>query len=249
MTHNQSDQNSSPVDEQLYAYFDNELTPAQRQEFEASLRSSPHLQQRLAALQTLSAGLHKINDESTSDHSQTHAFDPASHNPIKSTPSKPRYPRWMPYAALIAIAGITLLTLKPFQQTPGFSAQSAYTNIARDFTPQIICDTPEKFDEYTTQAFGTTISADFQSPLQLVGWRYMGAVYNPDAPPSKPITRILLAQTNDGTQLLAFFVPKGLPAPELSPTDTLNIHKAKINGVTIYEVSPIDEPTILKVLN
>lgn len=249
MTHNQLDHNSIPNDEQLFAYFDNELPPTQRAEFEATLQSSQELQQRLSALQTLSSGLHHLNDESKTHQSELTTLQITSAAPSPSSANPRSFPKWMPYAALFAIAAITLLTLKPFQSTPAFSAQSAYTNITREFTPQIICDTPEKFDEYTEEAFGTIISADFQSSLQLVGWRYMGVAYDADTPPSKPITRILLAQTNDGTQLLAFFVPNGLPAPELSPTDTLHIHKAKIKGVTIYEVSPLYEPAILKVLN
>jgi len=119
MTHNQSDQNSAHTDEQLYAYFDNELTPTQREEFETSLRSSPNLQQRLAALQTLSSGLHQLNDESKSDHPQPLTLQSNKSNPINSTSNKRSYPRWMPYAALIASAAINPAHPQAIPADPG----------------------------------------------------------------------------------------------------------------------------------
>lgn len=222
----------SPHDELIFAYLDGELDAPQQAEFDRLCESDASFNNRLQSLQTMNEGLRLLSRVE-----QSAVSKPASRR------------RWIAYAALLAITTALFIYMNPKAPIQTFDAGALYTRISQDFEPQHICDTPEKFREYTQTAYGKPIEANFDTPLQLVGWRYMGgAVYNPDKPPRKPITRILMAMTADGTPVLAFFVPKGLPKPEIAPGSGFKLYTRSNRSVTVYEVSPLDSPQVLTIL-
>jgi len=223
----------SPYDKFIFAYLDDELDASQQAEFDRLCQSDASFNARLQSLTAINEGLCRLSRVEQS------AAEPKSASPK----------RWIAYAALLAITAALFIYMNPRTPVQTFDAGALYTRISQDFEPQHICDTPEKFRDYTQIAYGRPIEADFDTPLQLIGWRYMGgAVYNPDKPPRKPITRILMTKAADGTPVLAFFIPKGLPKPELAPSSGLNLFSRSIRSVTVYEVTPLDSPRVLSIL-
>ena len=236
-----TDQNmlNTKHDEMLFAYIDNELDQSDRARLDELLKNDATLRARLHTLESINTRL----EQATSVPQQPmNTTDPA--------PLQTKTRRWIGYAALIAIVGVSILMLSKQFARETFDAGAYYNAISKKLEPQHICDTPEKFSRYTEVAFGDPIHADFSTSLELVGWRYIGAgVYDPDIPSRKPVTRVLMARTNDGTSTLAFFVPKELPVPALENGSGLNIYKHSVLNITIYEVSPMSEAQILPVLS
>jgi hypothetical protein len=171
--------------------------------------------------------------------------------PLVLKPDRPKASlgRWVAYAALIAITTGLFLYMNPGQPKQIFDAKNVYRQISEDFEPQIVCDSPTKFESYTKEAFGKTISADFDAGFQLVGWRYHGKNYNPDKPVKGKVTRILMVIAPDGSRILTVFVPRGLPVPELDTGTNLHIYHQKIQSISVYEISPLDKPSVLNLLN
>ncbi|MEQ9206102.1 MAG: hypothetical protein RLN78_01915 [Phycisphaerales bacterium] len=231
---------STKHDELLFSSIDGELNPQQAAELEALLNADPELQKRLDTLKAMNASLVRI------------ASEPAEPDPLKfeqAPQTKPNPLRWIAYAAILAISAGLFIYMNPSQPKPVFDTRNVYRQITMEFEPQIVCDTPEKFIAYTQEAFGNLIEADFQSSVQLVGWRLLGANYTPNKPPKVPTTRILLANSEDGTQILVAFVPRGLPIPKPQQGSNLNVFEKSVRSVRMYEITPLDSPSVLELLN
>tara|TARA_R110002096_G_scaffold173781_2_gene348063 strand:- start:233988 stop:234692 length:705 start_codon:yes stop_codon:yes gene_type:complete len=226
-------------DELIFAYLDGDLDPQQLADFKAILESDPAIQSRLDALNAMNTSLIRIAQEPTSA--------PLVLEPKQTTKTSPR--RWISYAAILAITTALFLYMNPSQPKAVFDTQNVYRQITTAFEPQIVCDSPEKFVAYTQESFGKPITVDFQTPIQLVGWRYLGKNYNPGRPTKVPTTRILMAQTPEGTRILVAFVPRGLPAPKAQPGSDLHVFKKSVQSVRVYEITPLDSPSVLDLLN
>jgi hypothetical protein len=237
MTDQSNPKNEQLHDEQLLAYIDGELDSTGRIAFEQLLETDPELRSKLETLQSIEQGLMHLS-ESTEPISLPFSDE-------QSTGTSQR--KWIGYAAAVLIMA-SLYLFNPLNSPGTFDAGVSYTKITRSFEPQIVCDTPEKFALYTKEGFGKTINADFNTPIQLVGWRYLKPNYKPEDHSQEPATRILMAQTPEGSRVLAYFVPKGLPKPILEPGSNLHMHPRKISGVRIYEISSLDQPVLLDLL-
>lgn len=238
MTDHSKPQNPQLHNKELLSYIDGELAGAQLQSFEKQLQSDPELKAKLNTLRSIEQGLMNLS-EST---------EPNPHHISVLQTHRASRAKWIGYAAVIVIM-VSLFLFNPLNSPRTFDAGVSYTKVTRSFEPQIVCDTPEKFALYTQEGFGRTINADFETPIQLVGWRYLKPNYKPEEHSQEPATRILMAQTPDGSRVLAYFVPKGLPKPVLEPSSNLHMYPTKINGVRIYEVSPLDQPVLLDLLH
>ena len=166
-------------DELIFAYLDGDLDPQQLADFKAILESDPAIQSRLDALNAMNTSLIRIAQEPTSA--------PLVLEPKQTTKTSPR--RWISYAAILAITTALFLYMNPSQPKAVFDTQNVYRQITTAFEPQIVCDSPEKFVAYTQESFGKPITVDFQTPIQLVGWRYLGKNYNPGRPTKVPSWR------------------------------------------------------------
>ncbi|MEM1422677.1 MAG: hypothetical protein AAGH64_01615 [Planctomycetota bacterium] len=112
--------------------------------------------------------------------------------------------------------------------------------------PSVVCDTPEKFVDYTTLAFGEPITARFDSAVALVGWRATLSTYDPDEA-GQP--RTLLAYDADGDEVVVLFQPARFPRPELGDASGLTLFGGRFGGVEVWEVSDGDTPVVLPLLS
>ncbi len=223
-------------DDRLLAYIDGELTQSEQLAFERELESNPELSAKLQMLRSIEAGLSIIAEES----------EPIA---IVQAHTSPRFSgKWIGYAAALLIAATLFIVMDPLGNHETFNAEARYNTITRSFEPQVVCDTPEKFASYTKDGYGKAIHANFDTPIQLVGWRSLLPNYNPEKSSKERMTRILMAETQEGTRVIAFFVPRGFPKPMLDEETNLHMHIKSIKGVRVYEVSPLNEPTLLDLL-
>ncbi len=120
------------------------------------------------------------------------------------------------------------------------------------FEPQVICDTPEKFADYTDKIFGVPITPRGSESVHLVGWRSPLAGYDPEKDPDAEGPRLLLVSARDDAgqpaQVIVLFQDASAWAPELAEDSGLRLFSRKIGGVRMYEVTPLDEPVALDLL-
>ncbi len=223
-------------DDRLLAYIDGELSQSEQLAFERELESNPELSAKLQTLRSIEAGLSIIAEES----------EPITMGQVNT--AQRFSSKWIAYAAALLIAATLFIVMDPLGNHEIFNAEARYNTIARTFEPQVVCDTPEKFASYTKDGYGKAIHADFDTPMQLVGWRSLLPNYNPEKSSKERMTRILMAETQEGTRVIAFFVPRGFAKPVLDEESGLYMHSKSIKGVRVYEVSPLAEPTLLELL-
>lgn len=180
--------------------------------------------------------------------------------------SRPAQP--MPAAArphrslLLAAAAMVLLGVAVWVSFPPTPAPSVYgqrfvavanlyTSTLNDFVPDIVCDTPEKFADYTDDAFGIALTARFDTAAVLVGWKsdLYGQAAEGKAPPGP---RVLLATAPTGQPVVVLFTP----FVDASITDRktkdgveLSVHSDRIGGIAVHEISTLPEPVILGLLS
>lgn len=202
------------------------------------LATDPSIQQRIDHLHSINDSIHRI------------AQSPPRSIPISQpTSAKSNRIKWIAYAAIIAIAAPLVVLLNQPAPQRTIDAQRFYVQTTTDFEPDIVCDTPEKFESYTTEAFGKTIAADFDTPIQLVGWKYFSKNYTPEELKDKNTTRALVGRTSDGTPLLAIFPTKDFSKIVLESGSNMYLHTRSINSIKIIEISPYKDPILLDLLS
>ncbi len=231
-------------DERASRYLDGEFSAGEHAEFEAELRDSPELARAVADVRTIEAGLRDLFSE------------PSDIEVPATAPDAPgRRAPWLPWAAaaalLIATLGVLYLASPATPQRIASSDRFIYQIVTRSFEPEVVCDTPEKFLEYTTATLGEPLEADFARAadvgINLLGWRVMGGAYDPDDPRDHP--RVLLARGPDGTPVVVYFREPGQPTPYADPTNPVGMHARDLGRVTAYEISPLDGPVVLDLLS
>lgn len=229
-----------PNDDLIFAYLDGELNAQQTAEFEAMLNADPKIQSRIDQLQSITESVQRI------------AREPSAAIPIETIQTlKPKSNRlkWIAYAAIIAIAAPVMILMNPSTPQLEFDAQRFYTKTTTNFVPDIVCDTPEKFEAYTKEAFNKTITANFDTPVQLVGWKYFAKNYTPEELKDKNTSRALVGQMPDGTPLLAVFPTDDFGTLKLEPGSGFHIHTRTINSIKVIEISPYKDPVLLDLLS
>ncbi|MEQ9616842.1 MAG: hypothetical protein RLN60_02280 [Phycisphaerales bacterium] len=152
--------------------------------------------------------------------------------------------RYLGYAAVLALlAGVWWQVLQP--ETPVIQTAQLYSSITAHMSPEHVCSTPDEFETYTRDAFGTTITAAFTSPVDLIGWRGLFGTYeSPDHP-----GRTLLARAENGEPVLAFFVHKAIDAPKIPAGSGLRVYTRRYGDVEVHELSKLDHPVVLPLLS
>ncbi|MEM7756101.1 MAG: hypothetical protein AAF297_10750 [Planctomycetota bacterium] len=126
-------------------------------------------------------------------------------------------------------------------------AERYYTMVTRRFEPQVICDTPEKFIDYTQKAFGEPLTASFDSPVTLVGWTGLDGGYDPDAPADGP--RCLLALGPSGERIVVVFDDAASPAVLSDDGASVRTFTQRFGSLAAYEVTPLEESVVLGLLS
>lgn len=242
--------NDSP-ESSLNAYLDDALNPSQREQFEDLLRNDPALRRLLEQQQAIDASLRRTHSIARTEKADAAII--AQSFPTFTTIPHPvlRSARWkLPAAA--ALVAMTFAGLwyswsisqpapivDAYAPQPWRNFETVYNDTLRNgFKPDWICRNEKEFER--------TFARRFRSPLLLAalpsGITAGGISY------CNTITEgsiNVLGRVN-GTPVMIFVdrseaPPKAMP----EPGSKLNVFHRKLDGLELYELTPLVEPKVL----
>jgi hypothetical protein len=241
----------------LDRYLDGVMSPAERASFEQQLAASPELR----AAQDEAALWQRDIDVSLRAQFSAAALDLSTRTRAGSNtrgdlaPTRTlRFPNWVPLAAAAVIGLVGLVGAYVFSGArPGGVVATVRPTLAAlynatvdsGFKPEEVCTTRDKFADWLGTKFGISLAPrEERSDITLVGWSYSNAI--------SPYTGVLLAKSGDQPIIVALDLKvresgKGPPAfgELLAQNENLYVHKTVIDGLALYEVSPLDTPRII----
>lgn len=235
-------------DERIDRYVDGELTDDERLAFERECAADPSVASMLDRVRGIDAAVSRVA-----------ASENAAPAPLVFERERNGLGRLVKLAGVASIAAAlviaAIVVTQPAPRRTGevvreFSAASLYTHSTRRFEPSVVCDTPEKFRAYTRDAYGRAIDADFAAGVTLVGWSYPFSPYARGEidPASYDHPRVLLAESAGGERVIAVFDEDG----DWNPGDVgadVRVFTGEVGGVTVTEISALDEPVVLGLLS
>ncbi|MEM1185917.1 MAG: hypothetical protein AAGI53_13065 [Planctomycetota bacterium] len=153
-------------------------------------------------------------------------------------------------AALVVATGAVVTFLPPVGQAPlvasnGRDAGRYYRMMTRSFEPSVVCDTPEKFADYTNDVFGVAMTASFETPVALIGWTALQGGYDEGADVEGP--RVLLARAPSGDEVIVIFEAE--EAAPIEAAEGLHTFTRTFGAVTATEITPADASHVLDVIS
>jgi hypothetical protein len=210
-------------------YLDGTLSPAEHAAFTARLTQEPALAAYVQELQQVDAALQV-------------AFAPSS-VPLPAAPVSHIFTtrRIIALAATIALVGLCVWLLTAPLRHP--SARLYAREQANNFTPQIVCTTPEEFATWTHAALQQAMTPGaLPASVQLIGWDY--------APEMQYYTCVLIAQT-ESTHILVTLDRldrEEVTIPPRTQAGNLHIYERILGDVRLREITPFDQPRIIPFL-
>ncbi|MEL6797608.1 MAG: hypothetical protein AAFO89_12405 [Planctomycetota bacterium] len=227
---------------EIHDFLDGELDTDRKAEIRRRRDADPRLDERISRLESVDELLR------------------AEFGGLADAPLAPRAPRVVStrLAVLSSAAALLLTALVwiyaspqphgPLQRGP-LPIAELYTQHARDFVPDVICDTPEKLIEYTADAFGSAITARFDTDIVLVGWK--SDVYSDGGGGDDDGSRVLLSTGPKGEPIVTLFLG-GSSYAMVTKVEidgaTVSAFRERIAGITVVELTPLDEPRVLGLL-
>lgn len=218
--------------ERLEAYLDGRLTGEHRAAFEAELASDAALRAELELQRGIDAALRR-------------RFAPPEmiSLPASSQAAAPRRSRrlWRPLAVAAAAA---LLAAGAWAGWAVYSVSvdplvSVYrSEVAAGLRPKWVCDTDEQLAEYLQDKFGRTLVVRSTRPdVSLIGWTSCSLM--------SPYTAVLLTRVGGEPVLVLVDRAEVDTRPSLPPLSGLRLFRREVGGMVLYELSPLDHPTLL----
>jgi hypothetical protein len=160
----------------------------------------------------------------------------------------PIAPRFLLYAAVVAIAGIVgwwqmsppTVSIK----MPQLSAGQVYANLtSKGFQPEFVCTTDEAFNETMEKRFGQGLLIASAPNIELIGWAYSdgykGAVVSPK--------ELILMAKVDGRETVVF-MDKAKNAPffgiKKEAPPGMNVFKRRVGDIVLYELTSLPTPVL-----
>lgn len=243
------DSNLPPPDgDAIDRYLDDAMPVAERVEFEKqiaeseSIRSQIELQRRVDA--SLNAGFGAPPIAALLTREEAQAFAPKS----RKTGWSREYKMFGALAALLAIAVsiqayLWLSSAGNAPERPTL-AETYFKLVDHKFQPTVECTTRDKFAEWMQARYGVALAPkEERADVKLLGWSYSRAISN--------YTGLLLATVEGKPVVVAFDTLDrqsewGYPCRR-QPNDKggLNFFSAQIDGIAVYEITPLDQPRII----
>mgnify|MGYP001156584557 FL=1 len=243
---------SRPFDgEAVDRYLDGAMSDSERAAFEAemsrsdSLRDEVTLQRRLDSSLRTSFGLPPaVPAAGILTREEARAFAPKKRRAGWSREFK----MFGALAALLALAvsihAYFWLTGPATAEERPSLASAYYKLVNHKFRPSEVCTTREKFAQWMGTRYGVALAPKEDRPdVQLVGWSYSGAISN--------YTGLLLARVDGKPVIVAIDTVErqndwGKPCRRHpGDEDGVNFFSTVIDGIALYEITPLDQPRII----
>ncbi|MEX2219246.1 MAG: hypothetical protein WD749_10865 [Phycisphaerales bacterium] len=146
-------------------------------------------------------------------------------------------------AAAAVLLAVSAVVLVPFlEPRPDRLGQIYRAELAGGFTPQEVCTTPDQFAGWLQKNYGEPLYPAPDQSVELLGWSYGTAVTS--------YSGVLLTKV-DGQPVVvvvdrAASEGRRLPTPD---DPALNIHRSRLGGLILYEVTPLAQPRVLPLLS
>lgn len=213
-------------------YLDGTLSPAEHAAFTARLAQAPALAGYVQELQQIDTALQTAFAPRTVPLPR---IEPLAH--ARTFTAR----RIIALAATIALVGLCVWLLTAPLRHP--FARLYAREQADNFTPQIVCTTPQEFATWTHAALQQAMTPGaLPASVHLVGWDY--------APELQYYTCVLIAQT-ESTHILVTLDRLDQEKVTIPPRTTaghLHIYERILGDVRLREITPFDQPRIIPFL-
>lgn len=251
MSHAPSNPGPDPIVEQIDAYLDNALSPADRAAFEARLAADESLRAELDLSRGIESSLKRTHIPSNIPAASIkHTPAPAKPAPSKPTPSKFAWLRL--YWPVVAAAALLFVAVTAYQiytridwKFHRYNAGEFYALAAKDdFTPDWVCRNDSEFKEATGYSTGQQmlVRQDAPTKIHLVGWVYSQKF---EGTPLRSSTTVLYAKVDDVPVVV---LVDGLENDrKVRPGDDPNMHvfRRELGSSVLYEITPRAAPGVI----
>lgn len=233
--------------ERLNAYIDGELSPAEQAEFEQLVERDADLRRRLEELRSAERDLRTVFAASAPE--RVTVPEPERESVGRASPLQAflrfelqgRHLAGLAAAVLIIAAG--WLFVRWLITPVGDPAGRLYSRHTFSMQPDHVCTTPEAFVDYTVEFLNEPVTANYDTPVELVGWVAPSGYRSIDDEPS----RILLARAPTGEPVIVLFQTGS--RWEVHQNDPeINIFRDRVGEVRLTELTPLDRPVVLDLI-
>ena len=250
-----------PPEARLDEYLDGLLNPAERAEFETFLAIRPDLAAVVQLQQSVDRSLERLFTAPAADLSASGSASSGTDGVLATIgpdappgvsarpgPAKRRKSsNWWPIslAASLAIAAtVFFLSRSPGEDSEVISPSTLYSRLeTTGFSPAFECTTEKAFADLVSNRLGAALFVPATTAGVLVlGWAY-GDNYN--GSPLGPNTLILLAKVDQNNVMVLMDREKFDRRLTLPARSNLQLFRREMNGVVMYEITPLSSPRIL----
>lgn len=235
-----------PIFEQIDAYLDNALSPADRAAFETRLNTDASLRAELELARGIDASLKRT-------HIPAEIAAPALPR-AASIPAKPasKLAALRLYWPVIAAAALLFMAVTAYQiytridwKFHRYNAAEFYALAAKDnFTPEWVCRNDKEFKKTTGYSGGQAmlVKQDMPAKIDLVGWVYSQKF---EGTPLRSSTTVLYAKVDQVPVVV--LVDTIDNDRKIRPGDDPNLHlfRRELGTSVLYEITPRPAPGVI----
>jgi len=247
-----SDSSQQPIlPEQLEAYLDEQMTPAEANVFEQKLRGNPAMQKEIALQQNIDQSLHRAFTPPAPSEALLSLLQDASSNQEKATIRRDQRPTKRPVrtvlfvlaavAAWVIVGWRFLDVMGPADGYRELALAEIYENrVQNGFKPKWVCEDDREFAETFFDRNGQAIlMKTLPEGTEMVGLAYLAGV--------GPKTTTLMARV-DGQPVMVFVDRAEEDAAPDKPGwfSGLSLFREQRDGLVFYELTPLNQSQIIQ---
>lgn len=239
MSHAPLDNTPDPIVEQIDAYLDDALSPADRAAFESRLAADESLRAEL----DLARGI-----ESSLQRTHVPADIPAASFKLAPSPAKPAPSKlaWLRlYWPVVAAAALLFVAATAYQvytridwKFHRYNAGEFYALAAKDdFTPEWVCRNDSEFKKATGYSGGQPmlVRQDAPAKIDLVGWVYSQKF---EGTPLRSSTTVLYAKVDDVPVVVLVDALENDRKVRTGDDPNMHVFRRELGSSVLYEITP-----------
>jgi len=218
------------------AYLRNELSADDRASFERDVLRDPALRAELELERRIDDRLRAM-------------YAPPSPVALAGAPGENRRPAgWvraaMGIAAVLAVAAGVHFSGVLRTAPGGTKADAVLARLERTgFEPAWLCRDDAEFAQFTRARYGQAFTVASAPGMQVVGWQYCSGVLGDEA-------GVMMVKFGETERAIVVVDKREHDRPvEVDPASGLRVHRKKIGGAVLYEVSGRDTPAVLPLVH